>query len=230
MKKQLIFVGAGALPETLHVIAEAGNLKDEPELLGVLDDDVALQGATICGVPVLGPLSTAPSYAEHIEFVFGIGSHRTRIERPEIMSKMQVAESRFASVIHRSAKILPGVHVGPGCIVHPGTIIGQDSVLEGFNLVFTNSIIASRNQLDRFAMITSLVALTDRVHVGYSAFVGTGAVIGEGVTIGAGASVSLGSVVQRDVPNGVSVMGNPAKPFGRTSLPIEFERYRDEVV
>lgn len=223
MTKQLIFVGAGALPETLHVIAEAGNLKDEPELLGILDDDVALQGTSICGVPVLGPLSAAPSYPDEIEFVFGIGSHRTRIERPQILSKMQVAESRFVSLVHRSAKVLPGVYIGPGCIIHPGTILGQDTVLKGFNLVFTNSIIASRNQLDRFAMITSLVALTDRVRVGCSAFIGTGAVIGEGVSIGAGASVSLGSVVQRDVPSGVSVMGNPAKPFGRIALPAGFE-------
>jgi acetyltransferase-like isoleucine patch superfamily enzyme len=43
------------------------------------------------------------------------------------------------------------------------------------------------------------------------ASVGSGATILCGITIGAGACVGAGSVVTRDVPDGVTVAGNPAR-------------------
>ena len=51
------------------------------------------------------------------------------------------------------------------------------------------------------------------------AYIGTGAVIKQGtpekpLVIGKGAVVGMGAVVTKDVPPGVTVVGNPAKPFG----------------
>lgn len=42
-------------------------------------------------------------------------------------------------------------------------------------------------------------------------WIGIGAIVLKGVTIGAGARVGAGSVVTRDVPAGVTVVGNPAR-------------------
>lgn len=218
----LVFIGASALPETLHVVEASRGYSGQTQIIGILDDDSRLHGSTVCGIPVLGPLTMASDLPGDVEFIFGIGSHRTRLKRFEILEKMQIDRRRFPPVIHESATILPGAQIGFGSIIHPGVVIGQDAVLHGFNLVFPRSIVASRNVLSSFAMITSLVALTDRVHIGFSAFIGTGAVIGEGVTIGMGSSISMGSVVYRDVLAGVSVMGNPAKPYGRAALTDRF--------
>ncbi len=51
--------------------------------------------------------------------------------------------------------------------------------------------------------------------IGERAFIGAGAVILPGVRIGRDAVVGAGAVVTRSVPDGVTVVGNPARPLAR---------------
>lgn len=51
------------------------------------------------------------------------------------------------------------------------------------------------------------------VTIGDYVYVGAGAVIKQGLTIGPGAIIGMGAVVTHDVPAGVTVVGNPAKPL-----------------
>ena len=49
------------------------------------------------------------------------------------------------------------------------------------------------------------------IRVGDRAWVAARAIVLQGITIGAGAVVGAGSVVTRDVPDGCTAAGNPAR-------------------
>lgn len=53
------------------------------------------------------------------------------------------------------------------------------------------------------------------VRIGANVWIGGGALILPGVTIGDDAIIGAGSVETRDVPRGMTVMGNPARPATR---------------
>jgi acetyltransferase-like isoleucine patch superfamily enzyme len=55
--------------------------------------------------------------------------------------------------------------------------------------------------------------LAGEVTVNAGAFIGTGAVVLPRIRIGQGAIVGAGAVVTRDVPVGVTVVGNPARVY-----------------
>jgi maltose O-acetyltransferase len=53
------------------------------------------------------------------------------------------------------------------------------------------------------------------IRIGSDVWIGGGAILLPGVTVGDGAVIGAGSVVTRDVPTGVTVAGNPARPRSR---------------
>jgi acetyltransferase-like isoleucine patch superfamily enzyme len=56
---------------------------------------------------------------------------------------------------------------------------------------------------------------TGPIVIGDDVRIGINAIVLKGVTLGAGSSVYAGAVVTADVPEGVSVAGNPARPVDR---------------
>ena len=66
------------------------------------------------------------------------------------------------------------------------------------------------------------VSCNGNVHIEDHAYIGTGAIIKQGtpdkpLVIGKGAIVGMGAVVTKDVPPGVTVVGNPARPLVKSS-------------
>ena len=110
--------------------------------------------------------------------------------------------------IHSHVDIFDGVVIGNNCKIQsrvyiPGGIIIGDNVFIGPGVIFTND----KNPPSNHKGWTSTYVLD-------GASIGAGAIILPGITIGSNAVVGAGAVVTKDVPSGVTVVGNPAKPLG----------------
>ncbi len=96
-----------------------------------------------------------------------------------------------------SAHIGDGVKIGDNVLVNTGAIIEHDCAISDHVHIAPGAI------------------LCGNVTVGEGAHIGAGAVVRQGIRIGAWAIVGCGAVVIKDVPDGVTVVGNPARPIRR---------------
>ena len=219
--RPLLFLGAStAFLEIQEIIHDINRVEPRHRIVGLLDDDERRHGTEVDGVPVIGPLRAALEHPE-ADLVFGIGSHRTRMVRHQIIDRLGIADDRFISLVHPTARVYPSARIGPGSIVHSGVVIGNDVVLDGFNVVTFGALLGPYVHLGRFSMVASLAIVLTRVTVGPAAFIGAGACLIDGIRIGPGALVGMAAAVYRDVAPGVVVLGNPAKAAGRERVPPE---------
>jgi maltose O-acetyltransferase len=125
-------------------------------------------------------------------------------------------------------------HVGAGAVIRPPFFCDYgynirlgDGVFLNFNCVILDVVevtIGDRTQIGPAVQMYAADHPRDAtmrrsglefgrpVRIGNDAWIGGGAIILPGVTIGDGAVIGAGSVVTRDVAEGRTVMGNPARP------------------
>lgn len=218
--QSLLFLGATAFPELVEVVRDLNAREERYAVAGILDDNAALHGTRVEGVPVLGPLELVHDHPD-AQCVLGIGSHRTRLVRYEVVRRLGLPAERWATLVHPLAKVYSSATVGHGCVVYPGAVVFCGSVLEDLAIVLANSVIGYENRVCEGALVTSLVACTTHVKIGHYAHVGTRTCIGERVAIGPGAQVAMGSTVLRDVPPGAFSFGDPPRLLGKTPVPEE---------
>jgi UDP-3-O-[3-hydroxymyristoyl] glucosamine N-acyltransferase len=169
------------------------------------------------GIPVLGPLKQALTFKE-VKFVFGIGSMKTRFIREKIIKDIGLQPDDFVTIIHPLANIDRTATIGPGCILHAGVCIGNDAIVEGFNVIAVNSAIAPYVRIETFAMITSLVVILTGAQIGKMSFIGAHCCVTENVKIGQFVMVGVGSIVTRNVEDGLFVLGNPLRSISKTDV------------
>ena len=120
-------------------------------------------------------------------------------------------EANFATVVDPMARVSPSARVGGGCYFGAGAVVNARAVLGAGVIVNTRAVVEHDCTVDSFAHIAPAAVLCGSVRVGAGAQVSAGAVVIPVRRIGARAMVGAGAVVVRDVPEGATVIGVPAR-------------------
>ena len=117
----------------------------------------------------------------------------------------------WVNIIASSAFVASSASLGVGCVIYPNCFIGAKAQLSNGVFILSGSIINHDCVIGNRVIITSGVSLAGSVTVKTGAYLGQASTIKQYLTIGSNSIVGMGAVVTRDVPDGVTVIGCPAK-------------------
>lgn len=116
--------------------------------------------------------------------------------------------------------VMDNVQIGDGVVLSPFVTLTSNICIGRHFHANLYSYVAHDCVIGDFVTFAPGVKCNGNVHVEDHAYIGTGAILKQGtpdkpLVIGKGAVVGMGAVVTKDVPPGVTVVGNPARPLVR---------------
>jgi sugar O-acyltransferase (sialic acid O-acetyltransferase NeuD family) len=207
----LIIRAGGHAQVVADILLRTGEQDISIQPIGYLDDNPALQGQRFLGLTVLGAIANLSAIA-HDAVIVAIGDNRSR---QQVYEKLQNQNERFAVARHPSAVIAPDVQLGPGSMICAGVIVNPASLIGANVILNTGCTIDHHNFIGSHAHIAPGVHLGGEVTIGEGALIGIGATVMPRCRVGAWSVVGAGAVVNRDLPDGVTAMGVPAKVIER---------------
>lgn len=114
-------------------------------------------------------------------------------------------------LVHPSAEVSPSAKVGPGsqilalANVGTGAHLGEACIINHRASIDHECILGDGVHVAPGAILCGCISVDD------NAFIGAGAIILPRISIGQDSIVGAGAVVTRNVPAGVTVVGNPAR-------------------
>lgn len=136
--------------------------------------------------------------------------------RESITSKLLSNNIDLISVRGEFSHISDDVELGLSYILCPFTFIGPNVKIGKSFHANIYSYVEHDSVIEDFVTFAPGAKCNGNVHIKKHAYIGSGAVIKQGnstkrLTIGEGAIVGMGAIVTKDVPDGVTVVGNPAR-------------------
>lgn len=153
---------------------------------------------------------------EGVHFALGIGDNRARAN---LARKLGEGRS-FPPLIHPDTTIgqssAEALRASRGTVVFPGARIMGHCTIGDFCTLNLNATVSHDCAIGDFANLSPGAHLAGNVDLGEGAWIGMGVVVNQGSDaaprrIGAWATVGSGAVVLRDVPDGTTQVGVPAR-------------------
>ena len=140
------------------------------------------------------------------------------IVRERLAQKCIAAGLSWVGVKSNLALILDSTQIGEAAIISPFATIGPNVRFGRGLLADLYSCINHDCSVGDFVTFAPFANCNGNVVIEDHAYIGAGAMIRQGqpgkpLIIGRGAIIGMGAVVTRDVPAGVTVVGNPARPL-----------------
>tara|TARA_R110002074_G_scaffold293356_1_gene465071 strand:+ start:709 stop:1389 length:681 start_codon:yes stop_codon:yes gene_type:complete len=213
MAKVLVGIyGASGFGREVLPLVRAQLKATNAELVFVDDGDV---GPSMNGYKVLSYQQFLADEALEKQVVFAIANS---VIREKLALRCATDNVSVITVLADNSVVLDEVSVGEGAILCHFTQLTSNIRIGKYFHANIYSYVAHDCVIGDYVTFAPAVRCNGNVVIEDHAYIGTGAVIKQGspdkpLVIGKGAIVGMGAVVTKDVPPGVTVVGNPAKVF-----------------
>lgn len=211
MEKQLIILGAGGFGREASLLVEEINAEQSLErwkLLGFLDDDKAKWNSMIRNYPVLGGIDYLAGDKNNVQVCIVIGDPVVKKQIAEGVKDLGV---EFATLVHPELKIEDEVEIGQGSLINKGCLLTVNIKVGEHVSINPGCGIGHDVVVGDYTTLMWRVNLSGNVKIGQGCLLGTGATVLQGLEIGDNVTVGAGAVVTKDLPDGCTAVGVPAR-------------------
>lgn len=205
--KDIVIVGAGGCAREVAWLIEENNKEyGQWNILGYVADEDNLHK---CDYPLLGNDEWLLKQTRDLDVAIAIGNGEIR---KRIFQKLR--ENHFLSfpvIISNKAIVSNHVKIGQGTIICAGTIITIDIEIGKFCYFNLNTTISHDSKIGDYVSAYSNVNISGNVTIEDGATLGVGTKIKQGLIIGENAFTGAGAVVVKNVEDGITVVGCPAR-------------------
>lgn len=131
--------------------------------------------------------------------------------RRQVVKRCQSAGLGFVGIAAADVVVMDDVAWGSGCLFSPRVTLTSNIRIGSHFHCNLLSYVEHDCRIGDFVTFAPGVQCNGAVTIGDLAYIGAGAIIRQGISIGREAVVGMGAIVVRDVPDGVTVAGNPAR-------------------
>ena len=131
--------------------------------------------------------------------------------RRKVVEKYADAGFRFATIISKTADVSESATLGEGTVIAEYVIVTANTKIGRFVKINTAATVTHECFIGDYATIAPRAILLGRVKISEGAYIGANATILPGMMIGKNSIIGAGAVVTKNVPNGETWVGVPAK-------------------
>jgi sugar O-acyltransferase (sialic acid O-acetyltransferase NeuD family) len=211
--QRIAVVGAGGMArEVAWTLKWMNQIEHRFEFVGYVVSDVLHLGDRDSREQVVGDFDWLDQHRGSVDgLVIGIGSPLARLRLASVLSSLLSGIS-WPVLIHPTAVIdLESARLGEGCFIGAGVVATVNIVLESFALCNFGCTLGHETRIGRGSVVNPGANISGGVVISDGVLVGTGAQVLQYLHIGSGAVVGAGAVVTRNVAEGTTVLGVPAR-------------------
>ena len=209
MHDLVIYGASGMGRETAEMVRRINKRHRFWNFLGFVDDGGRKEN--LGGYEVLGGMKFIQDFDRSLDVVMAIADPATKHRIYDTLKPCP--HVHFPHVIDDTAIISDRVNLGEGCIISAHCTLSVEISLGRCVFLNTGAHVGHDSSLGDFCSVMPSVDIAGGVTVGEDTLIGVGASILQGRRIGARSIVGMGAVVLANVPDGCTVLGNPARKF-----------------
>jgi sugar O-acyltransferase (sialic acid O-acetyltransferase NeuD family) len=215
MKMRIVLVGGGGhASDILGAFEARGESRGESghPIIGIVDDaEVDPHRFRHRGVTQIGRISDL-KHIDASHYILALGFSQ---ERRTMGARVAASGLTAATIVHPKADIPKSIPVGEGTVILSGVRMSPMATVGNHVYLSHGCLIGHDCQMHDYTTVLPGAGVSGDTILCAGCQIGTNATVVQGLTIGENAIVGAGAVVLKSVANGLTVVGNPARPLVR---------------